>query len=212
MSKEQIIEVFRRINSTNYSLNDMEINNAMYGGKFKSFCEDLAELDFFERHSFFRPMQSRRMGDVKFVSTIIITMIGGYFNRDDLHEEYLRRYNDEFPEEKPLRDRFTRALSLIEELNFSEKSRAWKQTDFFTLVCELDDFTSVKNNRLDVKATKANLERFYQAVDSETNAPEDVADYLKATIQAANDRGNRVLRGKAIRKRLLAAGLIRRRV
>jgi len=139
-------------------------------------------------------------------------MIGGYFNRDDLQEEYLRRYNDEFPEEKLLRDRFTRALSHIEELNFSEESRALKQTDFSTLACELDDFTSVKNNKIDLKVTKANLEKFYQAVDSEANVPEDAADYLKATIQAANDRGNRVLRGKAIRKRLSTGGIIRRRV
>src|SRR5665213_2455726 len=173
VSKEQIIEVFRRINSTNYSLNDMEINNAMYAGKFKNFCQELAELNFFEKHSLFRPMQSRRMGDVKFVSTIIITMIGGYFNRDDLQEEYLRRYNDEFPDEKPLRERFTRALSLVEELDFSADSRAWKQTDFFTLVCELDDFTMVKNNKIDLKVTKTNLDKFYHAVDSEADTPHD---------------------------------------
>jgi hypothetical protein len=28
-------------------------------------------------------------------------------------EEYLQRYNDEFPDEEPLRSRFTQAISLV---------------------------------------------------------------------------------------------------
>jgi uncharacterized protein with ParB-like and HNH nuclease domain len=111
VTKEQIIEIFRRINSTNYALNDMEINNAMYAGKFNTFCQRLDDMEFFEKHTFFRPLQLRRMGDVKFVASIIITMIGGYFNRDDLLEEYLARYNDEFPNEQQLGDQFMSAIA-----------------------------------------------------------------------------------------------------
>jgi hypothetical protein len=39
-------------------------------------------------------------------------------------------------------------------------------------MCELDDFTAVKNNKMDLKVTKTNLERFYQAVDSEAITPQ----------------------------------------
>jgi hypothetical protein len=204
VSREQIIEIFSRINSTNYSLNDMEINNAMYAGKFKNFCQELAERNFFEGHSFFRPMQLRRMGDVKFVASIIITMIGGYFNRDDLLEEYLRRYNDEFPDDEKLRERFGNALSLVEDMRFGEESRVWKQADFFTLVCELDDFTAVKQTQINIQASKSSLEKFYRAVDSAQSQPADAAAYLNAAIQAANDRVSRVARGQAVRKRLVA--------
>jgi hypothetical protein len=206
VSREQIIEIFSRINSTNYSLNDMEINNAMYAGKFKNFCQELAERNFFEGHSFFRPMQLRRMGDVKFVASIVITMIGGYFNRDDLLEEYLRRYNDEFPDDDKLRERFGNALSLVEDMRFGEDSRVWKQADFFTLVCEVDDFTAVRQTQIDTQATKSKLEKFYRAVDSAQSQPEDVGVYLKAAIQAANDRVSRVARGQAVKKRLVARG------
>jgi len=204
VSREQIIEIFSRINSTNYSLNDMEINNAMYAGKFKNFCQSLAESDFFEKHAFFRPMQSRRMGDVKFVATIVITMLGGYFNRDDLLEEYLRRFNDDFPEEEKMRKRFLQTLSLIEGMRFGDNSRAWKQADFFTLFCELDDFVAVKQQKLNAQTTKENLEKFYRAVDSSSGHLQDPASYLNAAIQAANDRISRVVRGKAIRKQLVA--------
>jgi len=212
VTREQIIDIFRRINSTNYSLNDMEINNAMYAGKFKLFCEGLAELEFFEKKSFFRPMQLRRMGDVKYIATIIITMIGGYFNRDDLLEEYLRRYNDEFPEEDDLRNRFSRNLSCIEQLGLDEKSRAWKQSDFFTLICEIDNLQHVKNQKIDVRKSKVKLTKFYEAMNfpHELMQPEfaklheEVQAYTSATIQAANDRTNRVLRGRLIRERIVS--------
>lgn len=209
VTKEQIIEIFKRINSTNYSLNDMEINNALYAGKFKTACQDLADLDFFERNNFFRPMQLRRMGDVKFVASIIITMIGGYFNRDDLLEEYLQRYNDEFPDEGPLRNRFLNVISLIEEMNFDDKSRIWKQADFFTLACELDQALSSKKQRIDVRKTGQQLTQFYRAVDFPLEIPKsnyaEAVNYLNAAVQAANDRGNRITRGKIIREKIASS-------
>lgn len=195
VTKEQIIEIFKRINSTNYSLNDMEINNALYAGRFKAVCQELAELDFFERHSFFRPMQLRRMGDVKFVATILITMVGGYFNRDDLLEEYLQRYNDEFPDEGSLRKRFLNVISLLEDFRFGEKSRVWKQADFFTLACELDYAMVNKKRQINVRETKDSLEKFYHAVDFLLDSPSgtdnrEAIDYQFAALQAANDRVN----------------------
>ena len=181
VTKEQIIEIFRRINSTNYALNDMEINNAMYAGKFNTFCQRLADMEFFERHTFFRPLQLRRMGDVKFVASIIITMIGGYFNRDDLLEEYLARYNDEFPNEKQLQERFMSVLTSIEDMQLDDSSRVWKQTDFFTLVCELDYVRSTQKKRIDLKLTREKLTSFYYLVDEPKTlpiigTPEDVTD------------------------------------
>jgi hypothetical protein len=205
VTKDQIIEIFRRINSTNYALNDMEINNAMYAGKFNAFCQHLADMEFFEKHTFFRPLQLRRMGDVKFVASIIITMIGGYFNRDDLLEEYLARYNDEFPNEKQLQGRFVKVLTSIEDMQFENNSRVWKQADFFTLSCELDYVAATQKKRIDLRRARENLQAFYHLVDHPGGVPvdlEEVARYINAAIQAANDRVNRVTRGQIVRKRI----------
>jgi hypothetical protein len=209
VTREEIIEIFRRINSTNYALNDMEVNNAMYAGKFNIFCQKLADLEFFERQAFFRPMQLRRMGDVKYVASIVITMIGGYFNRDDLLEEYLQRYNDVFAEEKVLRGRFLSCLKCIEEMEFDSKSRVWKQADFFTLGCEIDNLTHNKKQKIDAQKTKRNLDRFYELVDSDltehSGRQQDLIDaqaYADAIIQAVNDRTTRIMRAKIIREKI----------
>jgi hypothetical protein len=54
---EQIKEVFRRINSTSYALNAMEIDNARYDGEFKCLAEKLAEEAIFDESNFSAPMK-----------------------------------------------------------------------------------------------------------------------------------------------------------
>jgi hypothetical protein len=46
ISKDEIVEAFKLINSTKYSLSDIEINNAVYVGALKSFCETLSSNSF----------------------------------------------------------------------------------------------------------------------------------------------------------------------
>ncbi|MBO3464464.1 DUF262 domain-containing protein, partial [Aetokthonos hydrillicola] len=83
ITPQEIIEVFRRINSTKYALNEIEINNAIYTGALMSIATGFSEHDFFDKHRVFRPTDIKRMGDVRFMLQIIITMIAGYFDRDD---------------------------------------------------------------------------------------------------------------------------------
>ena len=96
ISKEEIIEVFRRINATKYSLIDIEINNAVYTGALRQFAERVSKLQFFSDHPVFSSLDYKRMGDLRFALQIIVTMMSGYGNRDDQFEEFLARYNDVF--------------------------------------------------------------------------------------------------------------------
>ena len=77
VSEAEIIEVFKRINATNYPLNEIEINNAIYAGELMRLASALSTHEFFEKHRIFRPSDIKRMGDVRFVLLVIITMIGG---------------------------------------------------------------------------------------------------------------------------------------
>jgi hypothetical protein len=88
MPIEEIKEVFRRINSTSYSLNAMEIDNARYDGEFKRLAEDLSQLDFFDEHKLFSANEIRRMMDVRFVLSLMVTMLSTYFNRDEEISNY----------------------------------------------------------------------------------------------------------------------------
>ncbi len=205
---DEIREVFRRINLTSYSLNAMEIHNARYRGPLKQCAEDLSQDQFFEDHHLFSQREIRRMRDIVYCLTIIISMLSTYFHRDDDLEAFLERYNDEFPEDEEMRDRFAKVRDFIEACDFPSRSRAWKKTDLLVLFVELDRILSKEGQQLDPSKVGAAIEAFYDRVDWEIAAPigdEDLQTYFKTTVQATNDRGSRVSRGRVIRKVVLAA-------
>ncbi|HEU0301635.1 MAG TPA: DUF262 domain-containing protein, partial [Longimicrobium sp.] len=58
---ETVKDVFKRINSTKYGLNAMELANARYDGAIKRAAEELAEKGFYSEHGVFRTSDIRRM-------------------------------------------------------------------------------------------------------------------------------------------------------
>ena len=66
----------------------MEVNNARYYGDLKRFCDRLSENSFFETHSVFNATDAKRMNDVRWCLTLVITILSTYFNRDTEHEEF----------------------------------------------------------------------------------------------------------------------------
>jgi uncharacterized protein with ParB-like and HNH nuclease domain len=212
---DQIKEVFRRINSTSYSLNAMEIENARYDGEFKRLADELAQSSIFEDAKFFSPTEIRRMLDMRFVLSLMVTMMSQYFNRDEEIETYLQRYNDEFPEYDAIRRRFNAVVSFIRDCRLESSSRFWKKADFFTAFVELDYLLNIKKIRLNPSAVKDALNTLYAEVDRVADvdriaegdqglSPEAVR-YARAALQATNDRSNRLTRGTVVRELLLKA-------
>lgn len=204
LTREEVIEVFKRLNATKYSLLEIEVNNALYAGALKQFCEEVAANEFFEKHSTFRASDFKRMGDLRYALTIVGTMIQGYFNRDDAFEELLSRYNDDFPERNEISERLYKTFSFIDECGLNLKSRVWKKGDLFTLIVELDHIINLDNAVLSPSKTVERLEQFYAAADEAGLGGHLLySTYYKAALQASNDRINRMRRGFIINGVLL---------
>lgn len=199
ISPKDIIEVFKRINATKYSLTSMEINNAVYTGELMRLAEGLTTHTFFEDHRIFTPTDLKRMGDTTFVLQVIITMLAGYFNRDDSFEEFLSAYNDTFEKRQMIVERLTRGFLFIEECGFPVKGRIWKKSDFFTVLVELDRAFE-DGIHLEPTYVLDSLQAFYGQVDLEglESGNPAVAVYYKAAVQASNDKGNRIRRGDIV--------------
>lgn len=220
VTRPMIIEVFKRINATQYSLRDIEINNAVYAGALKQYAARLSENPFFTHHKVFTPMDYKRMGDLRYALLLIATLIGGYFNRDEAFGEVLERYNDLFPLEGEIDSRLNRVFQFIDECGFHRKSRVWKKADLFTLVVELDTRFGNEIPRLQPGVVVDSLSGFYDAVDRGEAGNGVPSIYHKAALQASNDRINRLRRGAIIggvleglspieiSERLVADGLI----
>ena len=195
VSRDGLVEIFKRLNATKYSLLDIEVNNAVYGGALKCFAEKLSEDKFFEDHRVFNAQDLKRMGDLRFALTIVITMIAGYFNRDDGFEAVLSRYNDDFPLEAEMARRLRSAIDFIDECGFGSGARVWRKADLLTLMIELDHHFEEGKPAPDGMVVER-LGDFYDAVDAAQFDLKGIASvYYKAALQASNDRLNRVRRG-----------------
>lgn len=196
VSKDQIIEVFKRLNATKYSLLDIEISNAVYAGELKKVSEAFAANYFFEKHNVFNAADYKRMGDLRYCLTIISTYLIGYFNRDEVFEELLDRYNDDFPLKEEINLRLQNVIDFIEECGFNQKSRIWRKADLYTLFVELDSALNIKGTNLQPGKIVSSLEDFFEGINSqEGDLKFAQAVYYKAALQATNDRLNRVRRG-----------------
>jgi hypothetical protein len=201
MEIDQIKEIFKRINSTNYALNAMEISNSRFEGELKFFAEKMSQHPFFDKHSIFSATELRRMQDLRFLLTIIITMMSAYFNRDEALEDYLRNYNDEFEEAEDIQRRLNATLDFIEHCDFPEGSRVWKKSDLFTLLIELDRMLKRRKVRLNLDLVAKNLSGFYDLIDrlEDIDSPDNLwVQYHTASIQATNDRRSRYRRGEVV--------------
>lgn len=200
-SIEEIKEVFTRINSTKYSLNAMEVHNARFDGALKHFGEELTEHAFFDDNHVFKTNDIRRMGDLVFCLTVVITMLTTYFNRDDELEDFLEKFNDEFPDAEHVKDEIEKVLRFVGECRFDPRSRAWRKAELLNILVEAHRALIKDHLELSPQVVGRELSTFFERVDK-AGAGEEEADevnaYYKASIQATNDRSNRIKRGQII--------------
>jgi hypothetical protein len=195
ISREELVEVFKRLNATKYSLLDIEVNNAVYGGALKKFAESIAEHPFFIDNSVFNARDFKRMGDLRYSLGIVASLVQGYFNRDDVFEELLARYNDDFPLAGDIKARLQLVFDLIAECGFDHKSRIWKKADLYTAIVEIDRMVRTVKSLPQPHELLARLDSFYNDVDEGLEGGVLAAAYYKAAVQATNDRINRLRRG-----------------
>lgn len=193
---EDIKAVFQRINSTAYSLNAMEVHNSRYDGDLKQLADDLSKSQIFDDYRVFSANEIRRMTDVRYTLTIIITMMSTYFNRDDELEIYLKKYNEELKDKERISTEFINTLNFIKDCEFQPDSRAWKRTDLFTLMIETHRKLFIEKKKLDPKLVRQNVEAFFEKV--RTLEDDDAKAYNLAALQASNDRSSRIARGKRL--------------
>ncbi|CAM5729742.1 GmrSD restriction endonuclease domain-containing protein [Streptomyces hirsutus] len=201
LTEEETRQIFHRINSTNYSLNAMEVNNSRFDGALKRFAEEVANHSFFQSRKIFTSLDGRRMNDIRFALTLTITVMSGYFRRDEEHEQYLDQYNDDFPMSGEVKEGFEKVFSFIDECQFPTKSRVWQKADLFTLIVELYRTLVYDKRSLPSADAAAKLIAFYEEVEDVTRAPNpspEAAEYYRRVRSGINDRNSRINRGGVI--------------
>ncbi len=102
-SRPDIINMFNRLNLTDYNLNDQEKRNSM-SGEFAALAREISEAKIWEEWSLFTTTDVKRMKDVEFCASLILLHSKGIIDQtdqsalnrayEDLQEGYTEAEND----------------------------------------------------------------------------------------------------------------------
>ena len=121
----QIIQIFRRMNSTSYSLSPQELRNAEYYGAFKSLAYRLGEqqLPRWTGWNIFSDNDISRMVEIEQTSEFLLLIInkGILFSKGSaiLNNVY-KKYDESLPNQDEIEMRFLRVMDVINDV-FSPK-------------------------------------------------------------------------------------------
>lgn len=228
IGEDLIKEIFQRINSTEYSLNTVEKNNAQYGdGEIAIFCKQLIDMeykvsenetdvilsdddrkivfDFFNEKKVFTSNDQKRMYDFQYFMLLIATILeGDYFGRSQKVDEYLEKYNAQFTEYQEIIELLKKSIKVIDSLEFSEKSYWFNKANLFTLLIELSKFDL---STLDLSLLEFELLKLEEKVDVYFSAEEEAEiseiteeekKYFEVARHGSHEKSARDLRGGVI--------------
>lgn len=81
-TKNDIVQVFRRLNLTDFNLNDQEKRNSI-SGDFAALARDLSEEQIWDKKHLFNNTDIKRMKDVEFCGTLILLYRQGIIDQTD---------------------------------------------------------------------------------------------------------------------------------
>jgi hypothetical protein len=140
-TNDEVLEIFRRINSYQLPLNDAEKRHATYQGEFKWFIKEMMDLysPVFESYGVLSLKQVSRMDDAVLLTELAQVIIDGVRKRDNRLLKGLYESNDvEFSNSEEVRLRLTESLDFIKiDLNEVLASNAIKPYMLYSLFSAL---------------------------------------------------------------------------
>ena len=202
VSPDIMIEIFQRINSTKFTLNAVEINNAIYDGAFikcaKEILERLNGVDF--KVPIFSESELTRMADLHFLLLVMSTYEeGGYFPADKQVEKYIALYNNEYPRFNKTTELLVDKILTINSSDLNTDSIWYRKSNYFTLLCELIW------HETDISSITEELEEFETKVLYNKNQDKDENDfavYYANMYAGTNSRNARVKRSEILKNHL----------
>ena len=199
----EIRDLFTRLNTNNIALNDQELRNARYKGRFKIAAERLADDALFQKLGLFTARDVRRMIDVEFASELLLLTVEGITNKKDLLESTYAAYEEEFPREAEYEEQADAAISLLHSLVRTENKTPIKtKSNFYSLygAClhyyrETGRTTFVYTDAVADSLTELLLAARRGEIEGK---PDHFADYHDAVTRAASDKGRRARRDEIL--------------
>lgn len=203
IDSETIREIFRRINLTKFSLEQIEIQQALYDGEFISTGKDI--LDRIEEDEFpiFSESELSRMADLHYIMLLMSTYINeGYFALDGEVENSIIKFNDHFERSEEVTSLFIDNFMLIHKMRLPTDSIWFRKSNFFTLFIESLNILN-ESNMETIKAKLIEFEANIISNKSGSRQDNDFSLYYSCMYSGTNNRTSRITRAELFRKYVL---------
>ncbi len=208
-NETDVRDVFKRLNEFGAPLKPQELRNATYIGPFIHLATFLADNDYWAENRIANAASIRRMNDIEFVSELMIGVLHGpQGGSGKIIDEYYKQYEDyedEFPEQRRVKEEFNSTLNTIQEFYPNIKDSRWSnKTDFYSLFVCLASLSRTKNlPKTAYSEIKKKLEDFADKVkirlaDEKADVSKRVTSYVRAVEKGANDKARRAERHRVL--------------
>lgn len=194
VSREDIIQLFLRLNSTDKSLNPQELRNAEYDGLFLKNAIEISKMEFWKKHDIFGLDALRRMNDIEFISSLLLFLRKGINSetQSDINQAY-DLYNEEYDEaddDKNCISNILEAIELIIATDTSILPFVKKTTHLYTIFIVVYKCLRNKDRLTDEEIT--NLLAFYSKYEYSQN--EYASKYRSLFQSGTHSKDNRMTR------------------
>lgn len=196
VSDEIIREVFRRINLTKFKLEDIEIHNAVYDGKFISSAKNLSSQIDLMKYDVFYDSELTRMIDVHFFLLVLSTLENeSYFTRDTEVEKCIIAYNEIYENEKLRKGQILKAFHSLDSLELPLDSIWFRKSNFFTLIIEL------AQENLSLDGLRDKLITIEEEILQNKNTKDNIyGEYYSYMYTGTNNRKSRIKRAEILKE------------
>lgn len=195
----EIRDLFARLNSNNIALNDQELRNAKFKGRFKQAAERIGDNPLFQEIGLFSPRDIRRMLDIEFASELLLLNVEGVVNKKDLLDDAYARFESDFPEEVRFESEFSAAITLLRSIINQDNAVAIKtRSNFYSLYGACLRYhrstSRISFKKPDEVAAKISALLFAVRSGDLLGKPGFYTEYSDAVSRAASDKGRRARR------------------
>jgi hypothetical protein len=114
---QTILQIFARLNMHSVQLNNQELRNGKYFGKFKQTAYELAfeHLEFWRNQRIFTEMAIARMNEVELTSELIVLMLDGIQDKKKSIDAFYQKYDEEFAAREKIEQTFRSTIDVLTE-------------------------------------------------------------------------------------------------
>jgi hypothetical protein len=213
-TEEEVLEIFRRVNSYTLPLNEPEKRHATWQGEFKWFIMDMIKRysPLFESYEILRVRQLWRMEDADLLSELCQAIDTGIETRSKAKINNLyKKYDDSFENKDKIEDKLTKILEYIKvNLNYICAERVLRGYSFYSLFTallynkwgiqnvssqDLGGLQPINRFCFDEDRAVQNVLELFNAVDADDDEGR-FKDFVKANKKATGNKNSRLMRLK----------------